>query len=153
MHLLLKISAIASFFAMNSLAFASDNPLSVESLRANSMESAIQGCSRAIEDASLASYMERAKLAGHPQSSEEEARAKIHSLPQWNDLILPAIRATCSCAFDAQLQQLRVANTEQEIHAVFAEIAKLQDSSNRSELEEKFASCGRENMKALPPKS
>src|SRR5690606_16295104 len=124
-----------------------------ESLRANSVESAIQGCSRAIEDASLASYMERAKLAGHPHASEEEAREKIHALPQWNSLMLPAIRATCSCAFDSQLQQLRVANTEQEIQAVFAEIAKLQDAPNRSDLEEKFSSCGRENMQAIPSKN
>ena len=95
-----------------------------EQRREQAAESAIYGCSLAIEDHVVAGYMKRRADVGNPVANEADVRAA----EWWRTKMLPMFRSKCICLFEAPLSEIRSARTDEELHTAVERMSGFAES-------------------------
>lgn len=125
---------------------AGEDPGSIETLRQQAAETAIQGCTAAIVTPAVMAFTKRAQEAGKVIASEADALAQMESIPQWKSTVLPRIRRTCACVMEEQLQGIRTASTVSDLNSAIGQLARVADPARMEELRPLLVRCAQEDQ-------
>ncbi|MBY0241016.1 MAG: hypothetical protein K2X55_17050 [Burkholderiaceae bacterium] len=128
-------------------ASSSSQIVDFEKTKLEMIEAAIAGCSKAIVEPAIHSYMKKANSLGDNLQSEEETRKVLESRPEWKTSFLPKILAICKCATGAMVAAIRDAQSERELDEISSNFFRSFAAADKNR--ESMVSCAKTEMTGL----
>lgn len=111
----------ASAQAGQAPAFPATDDVAVSELeqgKRDSIKEVISGCSEAVLEPAIRTYMDRANAKGSNLQSTGEAQTMLEALPAWKSKVVPGVEAMCRCWYAEVISELESAQSIKQLLAV-----------------------------------